>query len=280
MHIKRQKISPKSQLTIRPNNRKPKNNKLSNPKLRQKKIIFSPNAKYSYAKKHQLRRVKVKKTSYDSYRYKPLSEWKGLLKGHPVFILGNGPSIADQPLSLLDPYFSIGINRIFYLYSPTMLFWQDRELWRTNQVDILRCSAIRICRDITDVRGMFMNYKLSHNPFRFKNQTDRFYGRGNTGGLVVQLAVALKCSAVVLLGTDCKYASDGKTDFYGINKDHKDYTLRMCDETSEWLDKKCPVPLYNCSDNKTWPQISLKDAIKKLDPPKKNKQYFKKLFLK
>ena len=40
-------------------------------------------------------------------------DFKNKLHGYPVIILGNGPSINDYDLSILNDYFTIGINRIF-----------------------------------------------------------------------------------------------------------------------------------------------------------------------
>ena len=68
-------------------------------------------------------------------------EWAGRMKSVHCFILGNAPSINDMDLSLLDNYFTIGINRIFYEYDPTVLIWQDLALWVYEKKKVLE-SAI------------------------------------------------------------------------------------------------------------------------------------------
>jgi hypothetical protein len=87
------------------------------------------------------------------------------------------------------------------------------------------------------------------------------------------------CSSVVLLGMDCKY--DGpKTDFYGKNKDHKKYTLRMCDWGLNWIKKVSPIPIYNCSNNKVFEKRKLQEIINELQPEKIDRNYFKDLLKK
>ncbi|MCH7764764.1 MAG: hypothetical protein IIB95_13695 [Candidatus Marinimicrobia bacterium] len=55
--------------------------------------------------------------------------WTGKMKDIPVFLLGNAPSLNDVNLLLLNDYFTIGMNRIFFKYDPTILIWQDLALW-------------------------------------------------------------------------------------------------------------------------------------------------------
>lgn len=283
MHFNRKKISPTSKLVIKPSNKRRKNVKKISPK---KSNVSVQKAVTNKSYKRKIRDVKVgravraKKVIYDHLKYKPLSKWKNLLKGQPAFILGNGISISKQPLTILDPYFTLGINRIFYIYDPTVLIWQDVALWKTNRDDILTSRAIKVSRDLSDPRKYFLNYKLAQDPPKFKRKPEHLHGRGNTGGISIQFAVALGCSSVVLLGMDCKYGSKGKTDFYGKNKDHTEYTLSMCRRTMRWARKHCPIPIYNCSNIDLWPKRELKDVVKELKPKKLGRKYFQKLFSK
>ena len=283
MHFNREKIKIENRLKIQPNRRGKKNKTTDNKtkilidrSLKSKKDI----EKYVEKKRKRIQKVKINKKHCDNRKFKPLAQWKDSLKGQPVFILGNSPGISFQPLELLDPYFTVGINRIFYLYQPTVLFWQDRQMWRTDRENILSTKAIRICRDVVDNNKIFLNYFLGLDPFRMTGKPHRLYGRGNTAAIVVQFAVALGCSSIVLLGTDCRYDSDGKTDFYGINKDHSKLTINMCKTASKWIKEACPVPIYNCSKNKMWEEQDLKEVIKVLKPKKYGRKYFIDLFSK
>ena len=224
--------------------------------------------------------IKKEKAKKEKGKYLKLSKWKNLLKGHPAFILGNGPSISGCDLSLLDNYFTIGINRIFYIYTPVVLFWQDIGMWKTDKDNILKCKSIKVCRDLSDPRKMFVNFKLGLNPLRFTNNPSKYYGRGNTGALAVQMAVSLGCSSVVLLGTDCKYDKKGNTDFYGKNKDHSPMTLSRCYDAMKWVKKKCPIPVYNCSRIDLWPRRKLEDVINEIGPEQLKRKSLEKIFLK
>ncbi|KKL11903.1 hypothetical protein LCGC14_2541120 [marine sediment metagenome] len=293
--MKRNKINPKSILRIQPSNKKKKRKK---DPVHPKKFTRESSMQYkeetidrlemgpSTSRKKNRDKVVTKKISQnvikgkerylDSKKYKKLSKWKGILKGYTAFLLGNAPSISKQDLSLLNNYFTIGINRIFFLYEPTVLFWQDRQMWITDKKNLIKCKSVKVCRDLADPRNMFLNFKLGLNPFRFTMKPQQMYGRGNTGAVAAEFAVSMGCSSIVILGIDCKY-SKGKTDFYGNNKDHTKYTLNRCKEAMEWLKKKCPIPIYNCSKIDLWPKQNLSDVINEIKPKKCDKKSFAKL---
>lgn len=234
-------------------------------------------------KKNKLRIAKSqhkdKKRASDKKRYKILSQWNNLLVGHTAFILGNAPGIENQNLNLLDNYFTIGVNRIFYIYDPTILIWQDRQVWNGDKKSLLKQKAIKVCGSKADPRNYFLNFRVKLGPFRFGVNPSILHGTGNTTALAAQLAVSLGCSNIVLLGTDCKYGAKGKTDFYGKNKDHKPYTLKMCRGAMKWMRDTCPVTIYNCSSNKFWESQKLVNVINEIQPSKLSRESYRKVFL-
>jgi len=252
-------------------------------KKKEKKVVENAPIVRSKRKKKKLkivsRGLNVSKLK-DRSKYKPLSEWSDLLKGHPAFILGNAPSISKQKLTLLDPYFTIGVNRIFYLYTPVVLIWQDIQVWKSDRKSIVKQKSVRICTKVSDPRKAFLNFKVKEGSFKFGKNPKVLHGMGNTSAIAAQIAVNLGCSSIILLGTDCKYGKGNKTDFYGHNKDHKSYTLQMCNNAMVWLKDNSPVPIYNCSTNKLWPKKDLSDVIKRLSPLKMNKKKFMEIFKK
>jgi hypothetical protein len=289
MHLNRNKISVRPRLTLRAKKStgggkgvspRPAKNTVKNPAESTQKI------KSQIKKKNRARFLKTK--GYADYQgiakeyedYRLIRECKDILNGHPAFLLGNGPSISKKDLTLLNNFFTIGINRIFYIYEPTVLFWQDRELWRSSEHDIINCRAVKVCRNVGDPRYLFNHFRLGEDPFRFSGKPHKLYGRGNTGALTAQFAYGLGCSSLVILGMDCKYDESGKTDFYGINDHHKPYTLKMCNTAMRWLKKNSPLPIYNCSENKIWPQMELEEVIEEINPEPLGKKHFRKLFLK
>ena len=300
--VSKKKIIPVSKLKVKPLYRRGKKiisktevQQASKVKLRKRttrKTILGPLLKKLYKDdintefidrtytKSMIRLKKLKKKVTDKEKYKSLKRWRNLLKGQPIFILGNSPSIVKHRLSLLDPYFTIGLNRIFYIYSSTILFWQDKLLWDSERKNILKCKSIRVSRDLSDPMELFLNFKLGYDPFRFSSRTDKFYGRGNTGVIAAEFAIALGCSCLIFLGTDCKYSSSGQTDFYGINQDHSKETLTRCKKAMRWLKENCPVPIYNCSENDLWSKKTLPEILMELKPQALGRKYFINLFLK
>jgi hypothetical protein len=205
-----------------------------------------------------------KKTKYS------IKSWPDIMRGQVAFILGNGPSLLENDLGLLDGCFTIGINRIFKVFSPTILFWQDPEINKSYRDEIERLASIKVCRDKCDSSSAFTNFSLEHDPYRFHKTPWRLYGRGCSGGIAIQMAVAMGVRAVVLLGCDCSYIS-GKTDFYGINKFHNAMTLERFNKAMLFTAKNIPVPVFNCSANEYWPRLPLKEAINLSLPERRSK---------
>ena len=216
----------------------------------------------------------------DKFIYKPMSKWKNILDGEVVFILGNAPSISKQKLDILDPYFTIGVNRIYYIYKPTILLWQDVQMWNNEKKKLIRQKSLKVSSHAGDPRKLFINFSVKVGNFKFKKDPSILHGRGNTTALACQLAVSMGCSNIVLLGTDCRYGKDGRTDFYGNNEDHKSYTLKMCKNSMSWIKDNCPVPIHNCSKNRLWPEKKLINVIKELSPKKMNMKKYLERFKK
>lgn len=269
MHLNRKKIK-QNKLKISPRGAKKKNIKIASEKKRIRPVRRSKkkNRKLKITSVSGVNSVDIKKFG-DKSKYKPIKEWKNILDGHVAFILGNSPSISKQNLDILKPYLTIGVNRIFYIYTPTILMWQDIQMWNSEKNKISNSKSLRICSNVSDPRNVFLNFKVKSGNFKFGNEPSILHGTGNTTALAAQLAINLGCSGLVFLGTDCKYQS-GKTDFYGNNKDHKSYTLKMCDTAMKWIRDNCPVPVYNCSMNRLWPKENLVDVINNLKPEKLN----------
>jgi hypothetical protein len=211
----------------------------------------------------RLNNKKILARQQRSQRY-IIKEWVGRLKDVPAFIMGNGPSINDEPVKILDDYFTIGINRSFLLLSPTILLWQDIGLWNTEHHKLHNLQSIKVCRDISDPRHIYYNFYLKGGPFRFEKRTHILCGRGSTGPLAVQFAVALGCKPIIILGMDCK-TKDGKSDFYGNNPHWTPHTLNNCSTGLKFIHDECPVKIINCSDNDVFKErYSLADVISNL----------------
>jgi len=192
--------------------------------------------------------------------------WKEALFGYPCFLIGNGPSVCDHDIHLLDNYFTIGVNRAYakFGFDPTILFWQDANFWSQEKQNVRKLKAIKYARDAADPERIAYHFKLRGGPFVLSSNPQILYGSGASGPLAFQLAVCLKCDPIILLGYDCCYRKE-LTDFYGINEDHKPHTLTRCRAGLKWMhvwDEKKVLRFINCSDSDIFgPKITLPDAI-------------------
>ena len=203
--------------------------------------------------------------------------WTDRLIDIPCFILGNAPSIKDFDIHLLDDYFTIGINRIFKCdkFDPTVLFWQDSSLWKTEFNSIHNLQALKVARDVADPKRLYYNFHLKGGGYRFETQPKQahiIYGRGSTGPVAAQFAVALGCRPLIFVGMDCKRDAKGFGDFYGENQFWLPHTLPNCELGLRFMKEHCPVEIISTGNALDyWERTPLPDAIKKVDPEHKYK---------
>lgn len=201
-------------------------------------------------------------------------KWQGALKNVPCFLLGNGPSLKDKDLSILNNYFTFGINRIFKKIDPTILFWQDLSLWLENRDKIKKLNAVKLCRKGAETENYCYHFLLKRKQHLLTKSIRYLYGRGNTSALAFQAVYALGCNPVFLVGIDCKYDKNKNTNFYGINKRHKKHTIPQCKKALEFIKKQSnKIKIYSCSNDDIFKnKITIKEAI---DMSKeKNREYF------
>lgn len=195
----------------------------------------------------------------------PIHSWAGRFLGETTFIIGNGPSLLENNLKLIDNFFSIGLNRAFFVMLPKILLWQDESLYKDCYNDIRKLPCAKVTKESVDFENVFTHFVLQHGCFSFGKDPGVLYGGGSTAALAIQMAVSMGFSSIVLLGCDCSY-KDGKTDFYGENKNHTTSTVGNFLAAMEWASRECPVEIVNCGDTPYWPRTSLERAIKKLKP--------------
>ncbi len=197
------------------------------------------------------------------------------MKDVPCFIIGNAPSLKYINLTPLNNYFSVGINKIYLIYEPTILLWQDLTIWKEGKNKIIRCNSIKYCRKYSETNGNFYNFRLNDNTNRkMSNSTTILNGRGVTAKITFQFVCALGCNPIIFIGTDGTYDKNGDTDFYGKNKWHKNRNnlKRFSDALKYVMRNKRNKTIINCCSNpilgKTY---SLKKAIKLINGKKYSK---------
>lgn len=194
--------------------------------------------------------------------------WKDRLDGVPCFILGNSPALEDENLELLHPYFTLGINRAFYKFDPTVLLWQDIELWYSERKKLIKTNCIKVSRDSADPQNRFFQYRLEPGAFGLPNDPGSLKGTGTTGPLAVQFAYALGCDPIIIIGMDCEKRGQN-TDFYGRNRHYKPHTLPNCRLGLKWVKDtfdKLDRTIINCSrDNDFFDYTPLDQVISGID---------------
>ena len=153
------------------------------------------------------------------YLYEVLPD--GSWAGKRCFIVGGGPSLKDFDFSLLDGELTIGINRAFEKFSPTMIFCGDKRMWSWIELQKFGSKTKRLFRD-SKAYKVFLDLKdnalpddiLRIDPAAKDGITKRLkdgIGLGdNSGFMALNIAVCLGANPIYLLGFDMKGNGNGK----------------------------------------------------------------------
>jgi hypothetical protein len=201
--------------------------------------------------------------------------WMGKMKGIPCFILGNAPSLNKiEDMSILDNYFTVGLNRIFYKYDPTILLWQDLALWSKEKAKVLETKSIKFCREGSETQGGFYTFFLQGREPKLTNNISKLNGRGSSGSIAYQFVHALGCDPIILVGMDCRYTKNGDTDFYGNNPMHRSHTLPACVKGLNFMQNNTTDrTIINCSLNKVFAERkTIEEAVASLGEKKYNRE--------
>ena len=171
--------------------------------------------------------VMLKEERLDLYPdYERLAELKDKFRGERCFIVGNGPSLNETDLTLLNNEYSIAVNGIFYKtrengYRPTFYVVEDSSVMKENIEDIKAYEAPykffpTLYRGLhppaDNVRFFLMNrgfYEPTSPSFcvpRFSyDAARRMYCGQSVTHINLQLAYHLGFSKVYLIGMDFSY---------------------------------------------------------------------------
>ena len=197
------------------------------------------------------------------------------MRNIPCFIVGNSPTLNNMNLIHIKDMFTIGINRAFFKFNPTILFWQDIELWESEKNKLKTLKSIRVCHPKGDPLRRFFHFETKGPSFARPTNTSLLYGRGSTGALAVQFAYALGCSPIYLIGMDC-VVSDGMTDFFGKNQTWKEHSQSVCMTGLEWINREFKnEKIINIS---SYPHM-LNEILTKYKSHAKGIEYYKKILI-
>lgn len=159
----------------------------------------------------------------------------GSWDGKPCFIVGGGPSLRDFDWTKLKGHRTIGVNRAFERFDPSIIFSMDLRFlnWimkdkyeliedgAETKAKFLASQAYKVwlCTYTLELpRSFFLvpvvkNYFYGLHNFTFSMQEGIGHG-DNSGYAALNLAVCLGANPIYLLGFDCKH-ENGKSHWHG-----------------------------------------------------------------
>lgn len=196
-----------------------------------------------------------------------------------AFVIGNGPSLKDTPLELLNGERTFAVNRIWRVFQDTS--------WRPT--DYVRCELPEydgkdVCEDIKQMAKTDARIWVQAGFFRYAARTDVIFGRpvipfltcngssshpwhfelgdnvcgyGTVVQVAIQLAVLQGADSVYLVGCDLGQPAH----FYGnegVNNDEKNIQAHKNALASS------PIPIYNATLGgalEIYPRVDLMEVL-------------------
>lgn len=161
-----------------------------------------------------------KKTFQKSFHAEEIEKMRDKVKGRPLLIVGNGPSLNNTPLNCFNNVFSIGMNKIDLLFDKTT--WRPNLVIATNPL-VVKQHWHRMLEHNDDVylswknryfvpkaiRGQF-KFFLCSNDASFQADISKSVGSLATVTYsALQFAFYLGANPVILLGVDHNFSSIG-----------------------------------------------------------------------
>ena len=150
-----------------------------------------------------------------------IGSWRNRYRGQRAFLLGNGPSIVNQDLSLLKEEITFGVNAIYlhkermgflpthYLVEDTLVAEDRRdEIIALNGPNIWLGNYLKYC--LSDVDAYWLNVLIDYRDYQgfphFSPNLERLVWVGGTVTyLAMQLAYFMGIQTLYLLGFDHQY---------------------------------------------------------------------------
>ena len=158
-----------------------------------------------------------------------LRQLAGSLKGKPLLIVGNGPSLNKTPLDKFDGVYSIGMNKIDMIFSKTS--WRPDIIVTTNNLVVhqhcRKMAENQIPCYLSWKSRWFVPRKIrSHFGFFLDNiksdfQPDISNGLGASDTVTyvaLQFAYYMEADPVIIVGVDHSFISSGDSNDYKKRK--------------------------------------------------------------
>ena len=183
------------------------------------------------------------------------------------FLLGGGQSLAGFDFHRLDSEITIGANVIYKFYVPTILVWEDVNLYLHRKEEIDKLTCIKYTRECW-IQPSYKNvsgYKKAWQFFGSEGLTKGLFGGKRsymTGVVMISLAVSLGYSPIYLLGYDGGMVG-GRLHFHNEYDKEKREAAFLNANVS--YDEFTGCEIYNCSlESKItqFPKISIAEVFR------------------
>ena len=153
-------------------------------------------------------------------------------KNQSCFIVAGGPSLVDFDYSRLQGKFTIGINKSFLAFSPSILYAMDSTFYgemidgnfdeegkERTFVRWLKCPSTKVLLTPMELKKFGQEVFLIRRKWKAEvnreNLDDGIWGGQNSGVGAINLAIALGANPIYLLGYDlqCKERTHGHSGY-------------------------------------------------------------------
>ena len=141
----------------------------------------------------------------------------GMYKGKRCFILGGGPSMKNLDFTLLQTEITIGINKALFKYPVMINYSMDEKFyrWIHNDTTMLKAfknfTGIRVWvskKGIVYKKDVYVIRRLREKNTISLDLSSGIWPGNNSGWGALNLAMALGCNPIYLLGYDLKVTND------------------------------------------------------------------------
>jgi len=175
--------------------------------------------------------------------------------GKKCFVIAGGSSGRRFDLKLLDNYFTIGINFVYFKYDPNIIFMIDSAAYKRA----IQNKKFKISTALK-IWCLYYNYEMDDIYYlrpcgRYgisRSLEDGLYHGNNSGYCGIQLAIALGFTEINLIGVDCN-TENGKWHLTD-NWQHRPDMLRTMNDFREGYEKlateikKTDIKIYNLNE--------------------------------
>ena len=211
----------------------------------------------------------------------PICTWGDRHRHQPVFVLGNGPSLAGLDLTPLRRFVTVGCNRILRVFDPTYWVFADEQSIDPSLPNHVVAEARRsraVClttpryADAARALGL-CTYEVNWAANRpgdpptcgLSRHPGRLHTFGSMGLTCFSFAHATGADPIVLLGIDCGNGPGGTTNFYGLNPWQAQSNYAMWQQHCRWIQQRCTRRIINCGWVPCFERMTLNECIADLE---------------